>query len=163
MKAISNSTCDEVETEIINVSADESTPFVEKNLKLGYLYFHKDYLGTATNIFKNIVDKVSIEKTNSEFFKENEKGLNILYMGFRIIPDGCGGFDVIESGCGVDCCGPICGCLGIVTVMAICGISADQVCSYNSYTGESGGCIGNCGTSCCNGCADCYGCDCEFT
>jgi len=162
IKKIDSSSIDDINSEI-SIVEDSAIPYVEKNLKLGYLYYSKDFLGTATKVFKTLAEKISNEKNNFEFIKENEKGLNIMYMGWHIVPDGCGGFDIFESDCCGDSCGPICGCLGIAAVMAICGISADDVCSFDASSGTSGGCIGNGLTGCCNGCADCYGCDTEFT
>lgn len=160
MNRIENYSITEINEEIFKIEKDDLLPYVEKELKLGCLYYAKDYIGTATNIFSNLTITISKQKTNFDFIKENKKGLNILQMGFKIVPDGCGGFEVFETG---GYCGPICGCIGIVAVMAICGISADQVCSFDSSTGESGGCIGNCLGWCCNGCACLCGSDTKYT
>lgn len=163
MQRIDSSSINEIDSEISLIEIDNKTPYVEKSLKLGYLYYSKDFLGTASKIFKKLAETISKEKNNFEFIKENEKDLNILYMGWHIVPDGCGGFDVFETDCCADSCGPICGCLGLVVVMSVCGISADDVCSYDVSTGTSGGCVGECGKGCCNGCAPCCGCNTEFT
>ena len=153
VKKIDNSSIAEIDSEISAVEVDDVTPYVEKNLKLGYLYYSKDFLGTATKIFNNLSRKISAEKNNFEFIQENEKGLNIMYMGLHIVPDGCGGFDVFESDCCGNSCGPICGCLGIAAVMAICGISTEDVCSISGSgsTYTESGCI----PDALNGCSDC--------
>lgn len=157
---VENFSISEINKEIVKIENDGSLPYVEKNLKLGYLYYTKDYIGTATNIFNNLTITILKYKTNFDFIRENEKGLNIFHMGFKIVPDGCGGFEIFETG---SCCGPICGCLGIAAIMAICGISAEQVCSFDSSTGESGGCIGDILGWCCNGCACCCGSETKYT
>ncbi|MBQ4561396.1 MAG: hypothetical protein IJA55_03575 [Clostridia bacterium] len=144
---INNSSVDDIDTEILCLEKT-NMPYVEKNLKLGYLYYSKDFLGTATNIFKSLSKKISSERTNFEFIKENEQGLNILYMGFRLEPDGCGGFEIIETGCGADCCGPVCGCIGIAAVMACCGINSDDITTCDTEDGQ--GCLDNGINSCCN-------------
>lgn len=113
-------------------------PFVEKKMKLGYLYFKQDLIGAATNVFQELKDKIVKEKDNHDFIKENERELNIMYMGWRLIDDGCGGFDIVEGGgnCGAFGC-----CFGIIVVMAICGIGAEDVFTFDYNTGESGGCL----------------------
>lgn len=156
VQCIEHSSKTELAEETQKLELDQAIPFVEKKLKLGYLYFKQDLIGTATNVFQEVKDKITQEKHNSAFVQENEQGFKILYMGWDIIDDGCGGFEIVPSGCGVDCCGPVCGCIGIAAVMAICGIEAQDVCSYDASTGESGGCIGKAGVSCCNCCDSCY-------
>lgn len=151
IKKIDNSSIDEIDSEIFAIETDDKTPYVEKNLKLGYLYYTKDYLGTATQIFKALAKKIDVEKSNFRFIEENKKGLNILYMGFRIVPDGCGGFDIIESNCCGDGCGPICACLGIAAVMSICGIAVSDITTCDTTDGQ--GCCDN-GLNSCDGCCD---------
>lgn len=118
----------EIDTEIEDAKNDDELDFVEKNLKLGYLYYKKDWLGTATSFFSKVRNKISDEKNNYEFFKENENGIRILKMGYGVQGDGCGGFEIVESSCCGDFCGPFCACFGIVTVMACCGIDVDSTC-----------------------------------
>ena len=143
----------EIDSEIFAVEADDSTPFVEKNLKLGYLYYSKDYLATATTVFKGLADKIRAEAKNFDFIRENEKGLNILHMAWYIEPDGCGGYDIFEHEgcCGGDECGCICGCIGIAAVMSVCGIEADAISDCD--TTDNQGCCDN-GLNSCGGFCD---------
>lgn len=150
---IDSSSIIEIESEIANIENNNSTPYVEKNLKLGYLYYSKDYLGTATKIFKTLAQKISDEKNNFDFIKENKTDLNVLYMGFKLIPDGCGGFEVVEDDCGSDCCVPFCGCMGIIVVMSVCGISASDITTCDTTDGQ--GCCDNS----LNSCSQCFCCD----
>jgi hypothetical protein len=160
---IDNSSIDEMNYELSVIENDEEMPFVEKNIKLGYIYYSKDCLGTATKMFQSVAEKFSEIKNNFDFIPQKEKDENVAYMGWYISPNGCGGYECIENDCCSDGCGPICGCLGIIAAMSICGLSADDVCSYDASSGESGGCVGNGITGCCNGVAPCCGCDTEFT
>lgn len=157
IERINNASPETIDKEIYEIESKEELPFVEKNLKLGYLHFANDRLGKATNIFHSVATVILKEAKNESFKSENEKGLNILYMGWRIVPDGCGGFDVFESGdCCSEGCGPICCCIGIAGAMAICGISADDITTCDTTDGQ--GCFDNCLGSCCGGCEDCGGC-----
>lgn len=153
IKKIDNSSIAEIDSEISAIEVDDTTPYVEKNLKLGYLYYSKDFLGTATKVFKNLSQKISAEKNNFKFIKENEKGLNILRMASG------DGYCIVRE---LDCCdlgiGPFCGCFGIIVAMAICGISADDVCS-SSGSGSSvefGGCCPDALDSGCDCCCGWY-------
>lgn len=154
MEKINKSSLEEIEQEIDFLTKQSHTPFVEKNLRLGYLYFTKDCLGAATNMFQEIVSTVSKEKGNPAFVSENREGLNILYMGWRIVEDGCGGFRIVDDGC--DSCGPFCCCCGIIAVMGICGINCSEITTCNTADGQ--GCLDNCMDGCCGGCAACCGC-----
>ena len=153
---VEHSSKTELAEEAQKIELSQTIPYVEKKLKLGYLYFKQDLIGTATNVFQEVKDRITQEKHNSAFVQANEQGLKILYMGWDIIDDGCGGFEIVPSGCGVDCCGPVCGCIGIAAVMAICGISAQDVCAYNYATGEESGCIPDAGNALCNCCCGWY-------
>ena len=146
-----------IDYEIEKLSTNNSVPYVEKNIKLAFLYYCKDFVGTATKIIKETRNKIDLEKDNALFLKENEKGINILRDNIFVII-----FEAAEDFCGSSF-GAFCCCFGLVAGMAICGISADQVCSFDANTGESGGCIGDCGAGFCNGIAPCCGCDTEFT
>lgn len=143
---IEHSSKTELAEEAQKIELDQALPFVEKKLKLGYLYFKQDLIGTATNVFQEVKDRITQEKHNSAFIQENEQGLKILYMGWDIIDDGCGGFEIVETGCE---CGPICGCIGIAAVMAICGISVNDLTTCDTTDGQ--GCCDNALNSCCNG------------
>lgn len=138
-------------TEINKIQENNSIALIEKELKLGFLYYCLDCLAAAQVHFRKIVNAYYDNINNKEFLLENEKGINILFR-FKIIPDGCGGWDIVESGCGVDVCQPFCCCLGIITVMACCGISADQITTCDTTDGQ--GCLDNCLNGCCGWCCD---------
>lgn len=153
VKYVEYSSKAELAEETQKIELDQTIPFVEKKLKLGYLYFKQDLIGTATNLFHEVKERIAREKHNSDFVQENEQGLKILRMGWSIIDDGCGGFEIVETGCG---CGPFCGCLGIVVVMAVCGIEAQDVFEFDYATGESSGCCSDALDAGCNCCCGWY-------
>ena len=153
---IEHSSKTELAEEAQKIELDQAIPFVEKKLKLGYLFFKQDLIGTATNVFQEVKERITQEKHNSAFIRENEQGLKVLRMGWSIIDDGCGGFEIVSSGCGGECCGPVCGCIGIAAVMAVCGIESQDICSFDASGKETGGCLGKACVSCCNCCEYCY-------
>ena len=151
---------EQFEQEIGDLTRRDDLPFVERNLRLGYLYFVQDALGAATNTFRNIVSTVSQQREDAEFVRENRAGLNILYMGWRVVEDGCGGFELRETGCGGGgsagpfCC---CGCVCILVVMGICGVNLGDITNCGSGAGEPG-CLDNFMNNCFSGCGKCCGC-----
>ena len=148
---INGSSVDSIDSEILAVENDSLTPYVEKQMKLGYLYYSKDYLGTAAKVFQSLIQRINSEHHNFQFIEENKKGLNILNMSFRIVPDGCGGFDIFESDCCGEACCPVCGCIGIAAILAVCKISTSEITTCDTTDGQ--GCFDNCCNSC-DGCCD---------
>lgn len=152
IKKIDNSSVDEMNYELSIIENDEKMPFVEKNFKLGYLYYSKDCLGTATKIFKSVVEKISAEKNNFDFIKENGKDINIVYEDYEIEPDGNGGWKCreVSKGNELGCC--IC-CGGLLAIPC-CGIQAADISTCDTTDGQ--GCLDNCLNGCC-GCCDDFG------
>ena len=151
---IDNSSIDEMNYELSVIESDEEMPFVEKNIKLGYIYYSKDCLGTATKMFQSVAERISELKDNFDFIPKRKKDDNIAYMGWSIVPDGCGGFEIVETGCCGDGCGPICGCIGIATVMVICGLSVEDVTTCDTTDGQ--GCCDNGLNGICDCCCGWY-------
>ena len=150
IKEIDSADKELINNEIAKLQENETIPFVERNLKLGYLYYQADCIAKATTIFSEVSKTIKLHINEPSFVKENKDGLGVMYMGYRVDSDGCGGFEIIETGCGPDVCVPVCCCLGLVTVMACCGIEADQVFDFD-YATKSATCCGMsqcCGQPC---------------
>ena len=158
LKKIDESSEEEIECELNYLMTDPALPFVERNLRLGYLYFTKDCLGAAVSAFRKVASVAEQRKNDPEFVRENEGGLRILQMGYRIVDDGCGGYDIVETGCGSSCCAPMCCCFGAAAVMAVCGIDLDSITNCGG-AGEPG-CLDNFMDSCCGCC--CTLCNCHW-
>lgn len=152
---VNNSSFAEINDQISSLEADKNISYIEKNIKLGYLYFSKNYLGTATNIFYNIKKTIFENKNNFEFLNKNKDDINIMLSEWKVTPDGRGGYSVSEVG---DILAPICCCCGILGVIAICRCEPDSICTFDSDTGKSGGCIGYSVDYCCGTVFGCLGC-----
>ena len=149
---------EQLELELDGLAGQSELSFVERNLRLGYLYFLQDALGAATSTFRKVVSTVSREGSDPSFVRENRDGLRILQMGWKIVEDGCGGFELHETGCGSGASGPFCccGCIGILVVMGICGINAGDITNCGG-PGEPG-CLDNFMNNCFSGCGKCCNC-----
>ena len=145
---INSSSREAINHEIATMENNTEVPFVEKNLKLGYLYFANDQLGKATNLFHNIAAVISKEIKNTMFRKENEKGLNILREEWECVPIP-GGFRIGPSGgefsgfCNFCCC-----FAGVAVIMGVFGISVNDITTCDTTDGQ--GCLDNCLEGCCN-------------
>lgn len=144
VNSIRSKTYNELKKEL-QTTMNSLTPIIEKELKMGVICYSLNNLAVAQNHFKKVISEYKANSTNEQFMIENEHGINILF-GFKIVPDGCGGFDIIETGCG-DVCGPFCCCLGVVGVMACCGINMNQITTCDTTDGQ--GCLDNCMAKCC--------------
>lgn len=156
LQKIDESSEEYLESELHFLMTRPGVPFVERNLRLGYLYFAKDCLGAAASAFQKIASVVEQKKDDSEFIRENEGGIRILKMGYRIVEDGCGGYDVVETGCGSSCCAPLCCCFGAAAVMAVCGIDLGHITNCGG-AGEPG-CLDDFMNNCCRCCCVCVNC-----
>lgn len=155
--SVNNSSLAGIDEQISLIESDKNIPYVEKNVKLGYLYFSKNYLGTATNIFNNVKKTISENKNNFEFLTNNKDDINVLYSEWEVSPDGHGGYSVREID---ECAGPVCCCFscGILCMIGVCRCEPDSICTYDSTTGKSGVCIGSSVDCCCGSVFNCIGC-----
>lgn len=155
LQRINESTEEELERELDGLMTGPALPFVEQNLRLGYLYFAKDCLGAATTAFRKVASAVEREKDNPEFVRENQDGLWILQTKYRAERDICGNIKIEEVGeCG--CCAPMCCCFGAAAVMAVCGIDLENITNCGG-SGEPG-CLDDFMNNCCRCCCVCVNC-----
>lgn len=156
LQTINESSEKELDRELHFLMTEPGIPFVERNLRMGYLYFTKDCLGAAASVFRKIESVLTQKKDDPEFLQENEEGLHILWMGYRLEKNMCGGYELREVGCDPACCGPLCCCLGAAG-LAVCNIDLNSITNCGADP-DNPGCLDNCMNNCCSGCCTCVNC-----
>lgn len=153
--------------ELKNKSSEIS---LEERFKLYFGLLKMDYLDNAMFQMQLIYNEIKDKGLNNEFVAAHPDLKINLMSTFNIWEDACGNIHVEEACDGSECCGPCCGCFGVLLCITMCCGPApvEWMCSsidpntgWLCNFGDGGCCLNNyCCNYCCNICEE--GCGCGF-